>query len=111
MKSLLFLLPFLFISLPSKAEYYYPNQQCNYVRRVYDESGYLIASQNYYGPCNYNNNNYSNRAYNCQPTQTVLGALLGGGIAASMSRGRGYAWSVPIGAAVGGAVIGCRRNY
>jgi hypothetical protein len=36
-----------------------------------------------------------------------LGALLGGGVAASMSRGNGYYWSVPVGAAIGGAMFGC----
>jgi hypothetical protein len=45
----------------------------------------------------------------CNPTRTSLGALLGGGIAASMSRGNGYYWSVPVGAAIGGALFGCNR--
>jgi len=51
---------------------------------------------------------YSNSVY-CNPTQSALGALLGGGVAASMSRGNGYYWSVPVGAAVGGALFGCNR--
>jgi hypothetical protein len=33
--------------------------------------------------------------------------LLGGGIAAGISKKDAYAWSVPVGAAVGGALIGC----
>lgn len=59
---------------------------------------------------NYNNNNYNNRyvrTQRCEPTPTVLGGLLGGGIAAGVSKKDAYAWSVPIGAAVGGALFGC----
>lgn len=47
---------------------------------------------------------------NCDATSTVLGGVLGGGIAASMSRGDGYKWSVPLGAFLGGAALGCRTN-
>lgn len=47
-------------------------------------------------------------AIQCDPTKTALGGVLGGGIAASMSRGNGYRWSVPVGAFLGGAAFGCR---
>jgi hypothetical protein len=57
----------------------------------------------------YNNGYYNNGGVYCNPTRTSLGALLGGGIAASMSRGNGYYWSVPVGAAIGGAIFGCNR--
>ena len=57
---------------------------------------------------------YENRHYqeryehsSCRTTPTVLGGLLGGGIAAGISKKDAYAWSVPVGAAVGGALIGC----
>lgn len=112
MKSLLLVLPILLGSVPAHAQYY-SGEQCNYIRRVYDEYGNLIRSERFYGPCNNSGYNeyYSQRPYNCGTTQTALGALLGGGIAASMSRGNGYAWSVPIGAAIGGAIVGCRPNY
>jgi hypothetical protein len=43
----------------------------------------------------------------CRTTPTVLGGLLGGGIAAGISKPDAYVWSVPVGAAVGGALIGC----
>jgi len=43
----------------------------------------------------------------CRTTPTVLGGLLGGGIAAGVSKPDAYVWSVPVGAAVGGALIGC----
>lgn len=52
---------------------------------------------------------YYNGGVYCNPTRSALGALLGGGIAASMSRGNGYYWSVPVGAAIGGAIFGCNR--
>ena len=48
------------------------------------------------------------RALECDPTKTALGGVLGGGVAASMSRGNGYRWSVPVGAFLGGAAFGCR---
>lgn len=47
-------------------------------------------------------------AIQCDPTKSALGGVLGGGIAASMSRGNGYRWSVPVGAFLGGAAFGCR---
>jgi hypothetical protein len=53
-------------------------------------------------------NGYYNRGY-CNPTQTTLGALLGGGVGAALSRGNGRYWAVPVGAAVGGALFGCNR--
>jgi len=43
----------------------------------------------------------------CRTTPTLLGGLLGGGIAAGISKPDAYVWSVPVGAAVGGALIGC----
>lgn len=52
---------------------------------------------------------YYNGGVYCNPTRSALGALLGGGVAASMSRGNGYYWSVPVGAAIGGALFGCNR--
>lgn len=68
-------------------------------------------------PCYNNFNNravryqepYRGRPYQaqCRPTPTVLGGLLGGGIAAGISKKDAYAWSVPVGAAVGGALFGC----
>lgn len=110
MKSLLLALPILFGSVPAYSQHYYNQQQsCSYYRNVYDSYGNLIQStcvSNNYQPNYY----YQQRPqYNCRPTNTALGALLGGGIAASMSRGNGYAWSVPVGAAIGGALVGCRQ--
>lgn len=117
MKSLLLALPIIFGSVPAYSQYYYNQQQnCSYYRNVYDAYGNVIRSicvSNNYQPNYYQsqpNYYYQQRPqYYCRPVNTALGALLGGGIAASMSRGRGYAWSVPVGAAIGGAVIGCRQ--
>jgi hypothetical protein len=64
--------------------------------------------QPYVAPRPYYNGYYNAGVY-CNPTRSTLGALLGGGIAASMSRGNGYYWSVPVGAAIGGALFGCNR--
>lgn len=44
----------------------------------------------------------------CDPTKSVLGGVLGGGIAAGVSKKDAYKWSVPLGAFLGGATFGCR---
>lgn len=43
----------------------------------------------------------------CDPTEATLGALLGGGVGAALSRGDGRYWAIPVGAAVGGGLFGC----
>jgi len=100
---------FLFLLLPLPAH----SQQvvgCYEYREVYQPGGYdaygnylpgRTVTERYSVPCN------NSEGINCKATPSLLGALLGGGIAASMSRGNGYAWSVPVGAAIGGAVFGC----
>ena len=99
---------------------------CTQNQEVYQPGGYDrygnyvpggVTVQTYNVPCNNVNQGYrpANQYYNnggyggryCNPTRSVLGALLGGGVAASMSRGNGYYWSVPVGAAIGGAMFGC----
>jgi hypothetical protein len=89
---------------------------CTENREVYEPGGYdkygnyvpgKIGIQTYNVPCGNTSPSQYNRSNSCNPTKGLLGALLGGGIAASMSRGDGYKWSVPVGAAVGGAMIGC----
>ena len=95
---------------------------CTQNQEVYQPGGYDrygnyvpggVTVQTYNVPCNnvrpanqyYGNGGYGERY--CNPTRSILGALLGGGVAASMSRGNGYYWSVPVGAAIGGAMFGC----
>ena len=89
---------------------------CTRSQEVYTPGGYdrygnyfpgRVSVQTYQIPCNSGNQYYSNNSGGCRPGPTILGALLGGGVAASMSRGDGYAWSVPVGAAIGGALFGC----
>lgn len=122
MKQLLLLLPLTLISVPAQAQQVNQFAVCTQNREVYRPGGYDrygnyvpggVTVQTYNVPCN-NVNQPTNQYYGgggyrggCRPTPTILGALLGGGVAASMSRGNGYAWSVPVGAAIGGAIFGC----
>ena len=45
----------------------------------------------------------------CSPTRTTLGGLIGGGIAASVSKKSAWSWAIPLGAVLGGGVAqaGC----
>lgn len=125
MKQLLLLLPLTLFSVPVQAQQVNQFAVCTQNQEVYQPGGYDaygnyipggVSVQTYNVPCNSvnqgwrpTNQYYNNRGYRygCRPTPTILGALLGGGVAASMSRGNGYAWSVPVGAAIGGAIFGC----
>lgn len=68
-----------------------------------------VQQPQYYTPAPAPAPAYYNNGVYCNPTRSALGALLGGGVAASMSQGNGYYWSVPVGAAIGGALFGCNR--
>jgi len=128
MKQLLFLLPLTLLSVPVQAQQVNQFAVCTQNQEVYRPGGYDqygnyvpggVSVQSYNVPCNNVNQGYrpANQYYGngyggygrryCNPTRSVLGALLGGGVAASMSRGNGYYWSVPVGAAIGGAMFGC----
>ena len=119
MKQLLLLLPLTFLSVPVQAQQVNNYTVCTQNREVYQPGGYDrywnyvpggATVQSYNVPCNSGNQYYGNSNNNsggCRPAPTILGALFGGGVAASMSRGDGYAWSVPVGAAIGGALFGC----
>ena len=138
MKKLL-LLPLIatLLSVPVKSQQVTEYQICTRVREVYvpgyyDSYGNYVSgrvnSERYRVPCNATSAvvqqpavvqpqyvapvavapRYYSEVY-CNPTRSALGALLGGGVAASMSRGNGYYWSVPVGAAIGGALFGCNR--
>lgn len=131
----LFLLPLIatLFSVPVEAQQVTEFNVCTRVREVYvpgyyDSYGNYVSgrvnSERYRVPCNpsaavvqqpvvvqqpgygYPGGYYGRGVY-CNPTRSALGALLGGGVAASMSRGNGYYWSVPVGAAIGGAIFGC----
>jgi hypothetical protein len=45
----------------------------------------------------------------CSPARTTLGGLIGGGIAASVSKKSAWSWSIPLGAVLGTGVasVGC----
>ena len=45
----------------------------------------------------------------CSPARTTLGGLIGGGIAASVSKKNAYSWAIPLGAVLGMGVAqaGC----
>ena len=117
------------ISVPVEAQQVNEYQTCTkyretYVPGYYDRYGNYVSgrvnTEAYKVPCGSTSYQqpqyapappprYSRNNVQCDPTQSALGALLGGGVAASMSRGNGYYWSVPVGAAVGGALFGCNR--
>jgi hypothetical protein len=128
MKKLL-LLPLVasLFSVPVQAQQVNDYQICTKYREVYNPGYYdrygnyvqgNVSTQSYQVPCGngpinyqprgngYVGNNYYGRGY-CNPTQSALGALLGGGVGAALSRGDGRWWAVPVGAAVGGAMFGC----
>lgn len=128
MKKALFLLTILLSTMPAYSQQVTETTECIRTREIYVPGHYdrygnyrrgRVDYERYRVPCNagarYRNNNYYNNNYNnryvrtqrCEPTPTVLGGLLGGGIAAGVSKKDAYAWSVPIGAAVGGALFGC----
>lgn len=130
MKNILFAVPLVlsFTSAPVQAQQVNNYNVCRQYREEYRPGGYDsygnyvqggVVTKTYNVPCNnsyvynngYSNSNQNNGQYNsslrCDPTRAILGGLLGGGVAAGLSRGDGYAWSVPLGAALGGAVAGC----
>ncbi len=115
------------VSLPVQGQQVNDYQTCIKYREVYNPGYYdrygnyiqgNVSTQSYQVPCGngpinyqprrngYYGNNYYGRRY-CDPTQSALGALLGGGVGAALSRGDGRWWAVPVGAAVGGAMFGC----
>jgi len=98
MKQLLLLFPLVLLSAPVQAQQRY--QTC--YREIESYDGYVYREQI---PCRSYQRSYQ-RSY-CDPSRTLLGAILGGGVAASMSQGDGYKWSVPLGAFIGGAGFGC----
>ena len=113
MKQLILLLSLIMISVPAQSQQVTEFDECARSREVY-VPGYYDRYGNYQqGYVNVERYNVScghrptpSRSY-CDPTRTILGGILGGGIAASMSRGDGYKWSVPVGAFIGGASFGC----
>ena len=73
---------------------------CNSHRNVFNHYPYKTDSQN--------TNVIYNEAPKCTGS-TVFGALIGGGIAASISESDAYSWSIPLGAVLGAGIgnAGC----
>lgn len=92
--------------------------QENYSPGYYDRYGnYIQGSVNtqrvnvqcgtgtYYRPnVGYSQNNNEYRRSRCSAARTTLGGLVGGGIAAAVSKKNSWKWSIPLGAVLGSGV-------
>jgi hypothetical protein len=130
MKHFLLLLPLTFASVPVQAQQVNQYGVCTQYQEVYVPGGYDqygnyypggVQTQSYNVPCNQvvggswngNQGGYYGRATNpnCNPTRTLLGAVLGGSIGRSMTstpnnrRNRG--WATALGASLGGLAFAC----
>ena len=88
-----------------------------YVTGSYDRHGRYqegyVKSRREKLPCR-SGSNWSSHSGNSRPNQvkrcssegTTLGGLLGGGLAASLSKKDAYAWAIPLGAVLGMGVAG-----
>lgn len=84
------------------------NYQENYTPGYYDRNGNYVQgnvnTQQYNVPCRpgtyYRPNTQSPVRY-CSPARTTLGGLIGGGIAAAVSKKDSWSWSIPLGAVLG----------
>ena len=96
--------------------YCYENTE-EYIPGYYDYrgryvSGYVKTDRRRV-PCGYTSHpsNYNQPAApRCSAARTTLGGLLGGGIAAAISKTDAYGWSIPLGAVLGlgAAQAGCQ---
>jgi hypothetical protein len=135
MKHLLLLLPLTLASVPAQAQQVNNFGVCTQYQEVYVPGGYDqygnyypggVQTQSYNVPCNqvsggnwngnsgyYGGSGYYGRATNpnCNPTRTLLGAVLGGSIGRSMTstpnnrNNRG--WATALGASLGGLAFAC----
>ena len=141
MKQLLLLLPLTLFSVPVQAQQVNYFGVCTQNQEVYQPGGYDrygnyypggVSVQSYNVPCNqinsgsyYNHGYYGyNRGYygyngyygrrtnpNCNPTRTLLGAVIGGAIGRSMTSTRNNrnnrGWATALGAGLGGLTFAC----
>jgi hypothetical protein len=122
MKKLFLLSALLFAPIPVMAQQVNNFAVCTQNQEVYRPGGYDrygnyvpggVSVQTYNVPCNGANQYYSNGGKatnpNCNPTRTVLGAVLGGAIgrAAAMNYPRNYGWATALGASLGGLTFAC----
>jgi hypothetical protein len=117
----------LFAPVPVMAQQVNQFAVCTQNQEVYQPGGYDqygnyvpggVSVQTYNVPCNgavnqyYGNGGgyYGRRTNpNCNPTRTVLGAVLGGAIgrAAAMNYPKNYGWATALGASIGGLSFAC----
>ena len=136
MKKLLLLLPLTFLSVPVQAQQTNIYQVCrtyqeNYAPGYYDQYGNYVQGNvdtqayntqcgtgTYYRPNGGNvyqspvNTPIAQPSYSrgyCSPARTTLGGLIGGGVAASVSKKNAWSWAIPLGAVLGTGVaqVGC----
>jgi hypothetical protein len=134
MKKLILLSTLLFAPVPVMAQQVNNYGVCTQYQEVYVPGGYDqygnyypggVQTQSYNVPCNqvaggnwnpnqgYGGGGYYGRATNpnCNPTRTLLGAVLGGAIGRSMTstsnnrNNRG--WATALGASIGGLTFAC----
>jgi hypothetical protein len=114
----------LFIPLPVVAQQVNEYDVCtryreSYTPGYYDSYGNYISgsvnTQEYTVPCNRRVQVYSQpqpiqrheRQVYCDPTRSILGAGLGGGLGAIFNNRNTRRYTIPIGAALGGIAFGC----
>jgi hypothetical protein len=132
MRQLFLLLPLTLSFVPVQAQQVNNFAVCTQNQEVYQPGGYDrygnyipggVSIQTYNVPCNNLNQGYrsTNQYYggggyygratnpNCNPTRTVLGAVLGGAIgrAAASSYPQNYGWATALGASLGGLTFAC----
>lgn len=123
MKHLFLLLPLTFFSVPVQAQQINNYAVCTQNQEVYQPGGYDqygnyvpggVSVQTYNVPCNQyygNGGGYYRRRTNpnCNPTRTVLGAVMGGAIgrAAASNYPKNYGWATALGASLGGLAFAC----
>ena len=99
------------------------NYQENYTPGHYDQYGNYVRgnvnTEQYNVPCGNGTYYRPNRGAvyqepvspvrKCTPARTTLGGLIGGGVAAAVSKKDSYGWSIPLGAVLGlgASQIGC----
>jgi hypothetical protein len=88
------------------------NYQENYNPGYYDRYGNYIQgnvnSQRYNVPCG---NSYQQQSgVRCSAARTTLGGLVGGGIAAAVSKKDSWSWSIPLGAVLGAGAANSNCN-
>jgi len=128
MKNLFLIVPLTLLTLPVQAQQINNFAVCTQNQEVYRPGGYDqygnyvpggVSVQTYNVPCSGTINQYygnGGSVYygrrtnpNCNPTRTLLGAVLGGAVgrAAASNYPRNYGWATALGASIGGLSFAC----